>query len=316
MTTFTEITDFLEFLGDAVLLTNNASEIIFANSACANLFDYQKSHITKLRLDDLLHNPQQLKHAEMVDKFISSQMPPKAMISRNIIPCVNSKGEELNARISIANVEIDNKPYGIATIEDYTPIHKKISDLELNSNVDPLTNLFNRHYLNEVLKPKSRVLLSWKEVGVMYLDLNKFKPVNDKYGHKAGDTILKTVANRLKESVRYDDIIFRIGGDEFLILLNLTDISHKYETLLNIGKKIRHKISEPILVERDYTNIGVSIGGGIYPDDDGDLSELIHSADKAMYLSKNSTSFIHFVSKLPNNAKFSAPMNHNSANSY
>ncbi len=294
-----EITDFLGFLGDAILMTNESSEIIFANTACAKLFLYKKDEIVKLRIDDLMKNSESINHPELVTEFINSDLPPKGMMTRDTIPCINSKGEPLKVKISIAHVVLNKKNYGIATIEDYTPIFEEMSKLESTSNVDELTNLYNRHYLQEVLKAKSRILLKWNAIGVMYLDLDKFKPVNDNYGHKAGDEILKLVSKRLKESVRYDDILFRVGGDEFLIFLNLSDIPDKLRIMKNISYKIRDKISESIVVEKKHSNIGVSIGAGIYPDNNDDLTELIDYADKAMYQSKSNNSLITFVNQLP-----------------
>ena len=133
---------------------------------------------------------------------------------------------------------------------------------------------------------------------MLYLDLNKFKPINDTLGHAAGDSVLRMVANRLKVSVRYDDVIFRMGGDEFLIFINLTDVDEKTKLLNNIGNKIKNLISDPFLIKGQPVEIGVSVGVGIYPDDADDMRELIHRADKAMYLSKKNAGAIIFVSEL------------------
>lgn len=300
MSNISEITDFLENLGEAILIVNDASEIIFVNSACASLFCYQKDQMLQLRVDDLMNKLQSPNHKKLVKKYVGSNSSAKEMMARTSMLCVNSKGEEFSARISIASVKIDEKIYGVATVQDYTSIQEKISALESSSNVDMLTSLFNRRYLHEVLKTRSRVLSAWDTIGVLYLDLNKFKSVNDKLGHKMGDSILKVVANRLKESVRFDDILFRVGGDEFLMLINLTGVSEKLEMIQNISNKICEQISEPISVQNHFINVGISIGAGIYPDDKNELNELIHHADKAMYLSKESATTVAFVNQLPN----------------
>ncbi len=299
MTSFSEITDFLEFLGDAILIANDASEIVFANSACASLFGYTPDQILKLHVDDLMVKSGRFDHKEYLATYIHSNTAAKDMMARAAIPCVTSQGEEFNARISIASVEIGENKYGVATIQDYTAIQKTISTLKSNSNVDVLTNLFNRRYLHEVLREDSRILASWLSIGVLYLDLNKFKPVNDSLGHGVGDEILKIVANRLKETVRFNDILFRVGGDEFLVLLNLTEVLDKFDILKSISGKICETISAPISVQ-DYTvDIGISIGVGIYPDDSHDLNNLINLADKAMYLSKNGDDSVGYVYQLP-----------------
>ena len=298
MTNFTEITDFLAFLGDAILIANDSSEIVFANQACSNLFGYEQDQIQKLRIDDLMVKSDQFHHQEFVTKYIRSNSAAKDMMARAAIPCINSMGEEFSARISIASVEIGGELFGVATIQDYTLIQKTISILKSKSNVDVLTNLFNRRYLNEVLKPNSRILSTWETVGVLYLDLNKFKPVNDTLGHGAGDEILKVVANRLKASIRFNDILFRVGGDEFLILLNLMDVPDKFEILQLISSKICETISDPIMVQDHAIDIGISIGVGIYPDHSDDLNNLINLTDKAMYLSKSGDDPVGYVYQL------------------
>ena len=300
MRTILEIASFLEFLGEPILVINEASEIVFVNSACANLFGYQKDQMLKFRIEDLTITSESLNHSELAEDYIRSNLPAKDMTERPLIPCINSEGKKFDTRISIANARIDNASYGVAILQDYTSIQKVISALESDSYVDVLTSLYNRRYLQKIIKTNSRVLSLWNSIGVLYLDLNQFKPVNDRLGHNAGDEILRTVANRLKSSVRFDDIIFRVGGDEFIVLLNLTEVADKLKFLENISNKICELISEPILVESRSIDISVSIGAGIYPDHKDDLSELIHYTDKAMYLSKNSAKLVSFVNQLPN----------------
>lgn len=296
-----EITDFLEFLGDAILIVNDASEIIFANAACKKLFAYQDKQMLKLRIDDLMNTSSAFNHSEVLKKYIHSHSSAKEMMARNLMPCINSEGYKFPARISIASIKINNVLYGVATIQDYTTIQKTISSLESDSNRDILTGLYNRRYLQAVLKMNSRVLSEWHAIGVLFLDLDKFKLANDRLGHEAGDTILKAVASRLKDSVRFDDIIFRIGGDEFLIIVNLTEVSDKVAILENISNKICALMSEPVLVGSDFINIGVSIGAGIYPEHNDNLNELIQRADKAMYASKSGEKSVTFVNQLPGN---------------
>lgn len=299
MSDLATITGFLENLGDPVLISNKDSEIVFANSACAELFGYTKDQMEKLRIDALMFDPGQVKHTKYVKQFISAHSEAKDMMTRNTIPCMGANGKSFNSRISISSVEIGRELYGVAIIQDYTSVYREITSLATNSNVDILTNLFNRRYLEEVLKSNSRILAAWKAIGVLYLDLNKFKPVNDTLGHAAGDSVLRMVANRLKVSVRFDDVVFRMGGDEFLILINLTDVDEKAILLNSIGGKIKKLISDPFQIKNQSVEIGVSVGAGIYPDDTDDIRELIHRADKAMYMSKKNSGTVNFVSELP-----------------
>jgi len=299
MSDFKEIVGFLEVLGDAILIANDASEIVFANSSCVKLFGYSSENMLRLRITDLMDRSLEQEHPHALKQYIHSNSPAKEMMARNTMPCVNAAGKKFHARISIAHVNIAGELFGIATIQDYTSVHEKISGLEVHSNVDALSNFYNRRYLQEILSPDNSVLNAWNAIGVLYLDLDRFKPVNDTHGHKIGDLVLTEIANRIKESVRRNDLMFRIGGDEFLVLINLTEVADKSEAVKSLGEKIYSKVNEPLLINAHSLEIGVSIGAGIYPENSNDLTELIHKADQAMYLSKNSIDAVTLVAQLP-----------------
>jgi diguanylate cyclase (GGDEF)-like protein/PAS domain S-box-containing protein len=295
MKSLSDIASFLEFLGQPVLIINDKSKIVFANTACLSLFGYLKDEMLKLRIDDLIIHLGNIDHSKLAKSYIRSNSPPKEMTKRSSISCVNSAGKRFDTKISIANANIDDELYGVAILQDYTSIQSVISELESESNRDALTGLYNRRYLQKTLKADSRILTTWCSIGVLYLDLDKFKPINDNLGHKAGDEILKVIAVRLQSLLRFDDIILRVGGDEFMILLNLTKVSDKLSVLGKIGHKICNVISAPITLEKNRVEIGISIGAGVYPDDISQLTELIHATDKAMYFSKKNNVPVTFV---------------------
>lgn len=120
----------------------------------------------------------------------------------------------------------------------------------------------------------------------MLLDLNKFKPVNDQYGHALGDELLKQVAKRLLASVRTSDTVARIGGDEFVILLHQIDDLHQANI---VSDKIQQILSEEFLIEGISIHIGCSIGTAFYPQDGTELMELTKIADQRMYEHKHAT---------------------------
>ena len=295
MKSLTEVGNFLEFLAQPILISNNASEILFANTACLHLFGYSKAQMLQCHIEDLTTPIKHLNHAKLTEKYICSHAPAKEMTERNLIPCVDAQGNKFASRISIASAHIGEELYGVAILQDFTSVQNRISELETQSNIDILTGLFNRRYLHEILKADSRVHTTWLATGVLYLDLNKFKPINDNLGHKMGDQILKIVANRLRETVRFDDIAFREGGDEFLILLNLTDVSNRQKVLEKICSKINKIIAEPIVTQGHSVNISASIGAGIYTDQQDDLAAFIHATDQAMYVAKKLGTSVSFV---------------------
>lgn len=120
-------------------------------------------------------------------------------------------------------------------------------------------------------------------MAICFIDLDNFKPVNDNYGHDAGDQLLMEVAKRLKEATRQTDTISRQGGDEFTLLLNDIESKSQCEQLLS---RINQALSQPYLIGDTHHKISASIGATLYPNDDADLDTLLRHADQAMYQAK------------------------------
>jgi len=115
---------------------------------------------------------------------------------------------------------------------------------------------------------------------VMMLDLDGFKEVNDKFGHDMGDRVLVKAAERLRRSVRRSDILSRMGGDEFLVLVPILKTA---ENAVGMGRKIVNSFKEPLEVDGISHRITVSVGAAVFPQDGVDAIELIKKADRAMY---------------------------------
>lgn len=159
---------------------------------------------------------------------------------------------------------------------------------------DPLTGLINRHLFPDRLA--QAMILSQrhrKKIALLYVDLDKFKQINDAHGHLAGDTVLIEVASRLRGLLRDSDTVARMGGDEFVVILH--DISSK-TAVQNVAKKIIETLAEPILFHETRFIVMASVGISIYPDDDKQIDALLHKADQAMYQAKKSstTSYIFY----------------------
>ncbi len=150
---------------------------------------------------------------------------------------------------------------------------------------DPLTNLPNRRMFEELAHFSLAKAQREKEKhALLFIDIDGFKEVNDEFGHQIGDELLKAIANRLQENVRASDIVARMGGDEFLILLN-NDACRDFST--TTAQKIINALSKPFQLSEANSQIGASIGIAIFPEDGEDLHALIKLADKAMYKAKS-----------------------------
>ena len=149
---------------------------------------------------------------------------------------------------------------------------------------DPLTDLPNRALFNDRLQ--TALLMAKRNqtrFALLYIDLDKFKHVNDTLGHAIGDLLLQEVAQRLQRSVRESDTVGRVGGDEFLVLLNNTAVA---EHAMRVAENIRVALSRIFEVSGHPVSMLPSIGVALYPEHGDDYKQLIHSADEAMYRAK------------------------------
>lgn len=156
--------------------------------------------------------------------------------------------------------------------------------LTYDASHDALTNLFNRRGLEDAIK---RLVVMTKRhdylSALLFCDLDKFKHINDSMGHHAGDLLLQKVAARLKKSVRKEDLVARVGGDEFVILLeNMSDRKQIGRT----ASKLCKIISVPFYIDSSKINMTISIGIVCIPTDTNDCTELLKKADSAMYSAK------------------------------
>ena len=153
-------------------------------------------------------------------------------------------------------------------------------ELEKIAYFDPLTSLPNRRFLlyrlEQIIAHTKR---NGKQIAICYLDLDNFRAINERLGHKAGDYILVRIAKRLQKFLRLDDVIARIGGDEFVIVLQ--DLSHSEEAEL-VLERIIEAVTNPITLESETISISASIGIAMYSEEDYSIDTLIDYAERAI----------------------------------
>jgi diguanylate cyclase (GGDEF)-like protein/PAS domain S-box-containing protein len=150
---------------------------------------------------------------------------------------------------------------------------------------DSLTGLPNRvSFLDLLDRAIARAGPERRQLALLYLDLDHFKPVNDALGHAAGDQLLIAVAERLRAAVRKTDTVARLGGDEFAVLL--TDIEHPEVAAAALAGKLVDRIGQPYMLNRQRIQIGASVGISVYPRDGATVDVLLSHADAAMYAAK------------------------------
>lgn len=193
-------------------------------------------------------------------------------------------GEEFPIEFSVAELRHGSQLLFIGIIRDISERRRAEERIRHLAHHDTLTGLPNRHLFNDRLAMAlSRARRSGAKLALMYVDLDRFKPINDTLGHEAGDAVLKTVAERLSQSLRKVDTVARVGGDEFVVIAeSITSV----EDAGVVARKILESLREPIAFRVHECQIGCSIGISLFPEHGEDPDTLCRTADSAMYAVK------------------------------
>jgi diguanylate cyclase (GGDEF)-like protein len=172
--------------------------------------------------------------------------------------------------------------------------------LDMLANHDPLTGLPNRSYFQDFLgHALARAQREQSQVSLLFIDLDRFKHINDSQGHEVGDQVLRIVANRLDDQLRADDFVARLGGDEFAVILTHPPASRAAS---RVARKLNEVLAESFKLGQRRYAIGASIGISVYPDDGLDANTLLRQADLAMYQAKQRRSGFEYFSDELNRA--------------
>jgi diguanylate cyclase (GGDEF)-like protein/PAS domain S-box-containing protein len=268
--------------GEAIVITSASRTVIDVNPAFCEITGYAKEEIQGKQTDIL----RSLEHAPGIYESMIEHVSKHDKWQGEIF-AQRKNGETFPVWLTISSVfkEDGSLNYRVSIFTDIT--QKKASEelIWTQANLDSLTGLPNRHMFNDRLEYEiSKSKRSGLPLALLFLDLDRFKEVNDSLGHSMGDTLLKITAQRLKECLRKTDTIARLGGDEFTIIVSeLEDISIVYR----VTQSILNCIEKPFQLAGEQAYITVSIGITFYPDDATDAETLIKNADQAMYDAKN-----------------------------
>ncbi|NOH99376.1 GGDEF domain-containing protein [Vibrio sp. 99-70-13A1] len=292
MRDLSNIEAFLDYLGDSVVISDENSNIVFTNKACQTLFNYSKSDMLNMTIESLIasshirptHNKKLKRYIRSNSESTTIKYSTKSILVREALSCIKSDGKKFKSRISVSVIEIDSIRYGIAIIHDYSSVYSLINKLNKESLTDNLTGLFNKRYFNKMIRSK----LEPNNVGIAYCDLANFKSINDTFGHDFGDQVLIEFSARLMSSLRNSDTAIRVGGDEFLIVFNISNYFDYKKDLLLFGELLTGITHSPIYLQSidTYIELKMSIGLAACPYETSDIDEGVQLADKAMYYCK------------------------------
>jgi diguanylate cyclase (GGDEF)-like protein/PAS domain S-box-containing protein len=273
---------------EAILVTDSKGIVINANPAFYEGSQLSLHEIQGLRPDDIINKKF---HASEFFSEVGAAII-KDSYWQGEVNYLRKNGEE---RVSWTGISATRSPSGkvqnlIIIVSDITERKVIESRIHKLAYFDPLTGLPNRSQMHERLD--QMVMTARRDntyIAVLFLDLDRFKPINDTMGHPAGDQVLKEVAVRLKACIKKLDLVSRMSGDEFTIALTdqkTTDSAAN--TAVKVGERILHALQQPFLIEQRELFLTASIGIAVFPHDGHTVTELLKNSDMAMYHAKDS----------------------------
>jgi diguanylate cyclase (GGDEF)-like protein/PAS domain S-box-containing protein len=271
---------------DGIITINEAGEILGFNPAAEQIFNYAQQEVLGQNLNILMPEPSRSEHDSYLNRYMQTgEAKIIGVFGREMI-AVRKNGEQFPMELSASEMVLGGQRYFIGIVRDITERKQAEEKLAYLAHYDYLTDLPNRAlFLDHLEHDVSLAKRNNYKVAVLFLDLDGFKKVNDTLGHDAGDMLLREVSKRLRETIRASDTIARVGGDEFIFVLNVIGSDEDAALMAN---KIIMTLSEPFKIKGQQCHVGGSIGISLYPDGSKDPETLIQQADKAMYLAKQS----------------------------
>jgi len=272
--------EFLEGANDLIFSIKPDGRFLYVNRSWERVLGYDRNELSTLSLGDVIDASMQVKCMAEIEKATrGEQVEPLegCMITRG--------GETVDVEGTITCSVRNDEAGAIWVICRDISIRKKAQEqLYFMAHHDQLTSLPNRLFFADRLRQAQALAKREKhQCGILYLDLDRFKIINDTLGHAVGDILLQEVGKRLSSCVREVDTVARIGGDEFSIVL--VNLNHT-EDAEQIAGKILKVLAKPVQAEEHELYITTSIGISIYPTHDDDPESLLKKADAAMYQAK------------------------------
>lgn len=274
---------FIEPIPEAVIFSNTTGRIVQVNEEACRIFGYTRHELMDLVIEDLVPEPLRDKHNQFRRTFFENPRP-RYMRSRVALSFRHKQGHLVPMEAALFCITSDKGPLAVNLIRNVAEQRAYVDQLTEYGLFDELTALHNRRFIMEELK----IILAQarrreEELALFFIDIDKFKPVNDIYGHDFGDALLIEIGKRLKNTLRESDFLGRLGGDEFcMIQYPFTDLIGA-KVLANI---ILTSLKHPVSIKGVTLNVTASIGIACTTEGFLDVKTLISAADRAMYQAK------------------------------
>jgi diguanylate cyclase (GGDEF)-like protein/PAS domain S-box-containing protein len=271
----------LSNLSREVIIIHRNFVVLEINSAGERLFGMKLKQLLGSRLTDLFANPD-------IEAILAPECAPPDGIGTTELTAREPDGQLVPVEYTSSAIEYGGRPAMALSLRDLTDRRRDEDRIRHLAHHDALTDLPNRLLLNDRLgHALETAAREAGAVAVLYLDLDRFKLVNDLLGHACGDALLNQVARRLQAVLRSADTLARVGGDEFVIVSTL---AAQPERAADLAGRVVQVLERPFTLAGRQMEIGVSVGIALYPADGGTQESLLHAADTALYRVKEERS--------------------------
>jgi len=270
-----------ETANEAVMITNTQNKIIKVNNAFSEITGYQEREVLNHNLTQFKFTSEDETYLENIFTNLESQGSWQGELWSQ-----QKSGEKYLQWLAISTMKDpkDNVEGYVFLFSDITQRKADEKRIWKQANFDSLTGLANRGlFIEHFSRSIERAKRNNKLVALLFIDLDRFKYVNDTFGHAAGDLLLIEAGNRISTNLRKSDTVARFGGDEFALVLPDIDELHSVEAVVN---KLLISLSQPYSLDGKNAFISASIGITIYPENGADTETLLRNADSAMYKAK------------------------------
>jgi diguanylate cyclase (GGDEF)-like protein/PAS domain S-box-containing protein len=286
--------EILRTMMNALIIFDPELKVLASNPAASRLLGSASEDLAGRGIDEVMPGVAELGKETLLEKL--GRRPVEGID----FSFVNRQGRELHVTLSASTIrDLNGEPIGVvAVLQDITELHRTRTQLDHLAHHDGLTDLPNRHLFRDRLdQALIRARRQRSMVGVMLLDLDKFKDVNDSLGHAVGDQLLLAVGGRLAGAIRMSDTVGRMGGDEFSFVI--PDMEKPQEVTI-VANRILQAFEAPFSLGESVLSVTPSIGIAIHPMDGEDGETLLKSSDIAMYRAKRAggNTYIFFADSL------------------
>lgn len=268
----------LDHMGEAVYLVDEDAGILHVNNAACKMLGYTQEELLARRICDLDPNYDPVAWRQHWNDLLYQKTITLETVH------ISKSGTHVPIEVNANAIEYEGRRVNFALVRDITERKRIEAQIYHQASYDALTGLPNRRLFGDKLREEiSKAERSGSNVAILFIDLDRFKEVNDTLGHHYGDQLLVQAAHRIQLCVRESDTLARMGGDEFVLVLpDVTEISH----LGRVAQSIIDVMAQPFDVENQISYVSASIGVASYPSDVGSFEGLISAADQAMYVAK------------------------------